>query len=61
MEEGGGEELAELGAGSSCASSERGSSPAGGARQPSGTRHVPCVLTVSLAIPALAASKYLAQ
>ncbi|XP_052534435.1 uncharacterized protein CFAP92 isoform X5 [Tympanuchus pallidicinctus] len=58
MEEGGAqEELAELGAGSSCASSERGSSPAGGARQPSGTHRVPCVLTLSLAIPALAAKQ----
>ena len=51
----------ELGAGSSCASSERGSSPAGGAGQPSSTRRAPCVLTVSLAIPASATSKFLAQ
>ncbi|XP_031464661.1 uncharacterized protein KIAA1257 homolog isoform X5 [Phasianus colchicus] len=51
MEEGGGEEL---GAGSSPPGSERGSSPAGSERQPSSARCAPCVLTVSLAIPALA-------
>uniref|UniRef100_A0A8C9FUQ1 Cilia and flagella associated protein 92 (putative) n=1 Tax=Pavo cristatus TaxID=9049 RepID=A0A8C9FUQ1_PAVCR len=64
MEEGGGEELAEPGTArteSSCGSSERGSSPAEGARQLSSPRTVPCVLTVSLAIPALATSKDLAQ
>ncbi|XP_072203548.1 uncharacterized protein CFAP92 [Excalfactoria chinensis] len=57
MEEGGGPELAELGtacAESSCGSSERGSSPSGDERQLSSPHVVPCVLTVSLAIPALA-------
>ncbi|XP_015730197.1 uncharacterized protein KIAA1257 homolog isoform X3 [Coturnix japonica] len=60
MEEGGGQELAELGtarAESSCGSSERGSSPSAGERQLSSPHVVPCVLTVSLAIPTLASKQ----
>lgn len=64
MEEGGGQELAELGtarAESSCGRSDRGSSPSAGERQLSSPHVVPCVLTVSLAIPTLASSEFLAQ
>jgi len=61
MEEGGGEELGTARAESGCGGSERGSSPAKGARQLSSPRSVPCVLTVSLSIPALATSKCLVQ